>query len=307
MLNLVIAMCRGEGTVPTLFKDLGYTDSWVELEFPTSAGRYVKPEIIVCSEKQAHTIMWEWKAGGNLSQEQLSRYASVTGDDLLKNAQVPAAASKLHDVSVVVPAEKGDDCKRKLSEWKMAFPLLTMDEEHQRLMIAANSFRVDELDQGLRQGLQVDLTAQPLRYVPLEPDSPLWRFIEFAGQHVVTSMVRNQPSIRLGSLESTVVPAWSVLAPSEQKQYRRKIKQAVTELAQNELSDYLRPGSEKQITGEPTWDVTNSPSKMPTDKRTVALKTLNRQVATAVARKGGPITAAHLFDGQMTLPISPDE
>jgi len=44
MTNLMIAMCRGEPTVPSLLRDLGYGDRAVELRFAAGEGD-VKPEL----------------------------------------------------------------------------------------------------------------------------------------------------------------------------------------------------------------------------------------------------------------------
>lgn len=283
MLNLIIAMCRGSTGVPDLLQRLGYTDHYIELKFANSENRSVKPEIIIFSEQQVHTIMWEWKSGGNLCEDQLKRYAAVTGDDLRQRASVPVGACDRSDVALVIPECKTRDCRRVLQEWNLPFPLIAKDQEE--LSLVANEFAVERLSRELQGGLRVDSETPPLGFVPLELDSPEWVWSELVGQQLLDYMHKREPRITVLQMAQDIIPAWGVIAPNQQALYRDKLNRVMQDMARHEFKQYLRRN--RQVEGQthhPTWDIISNPLDETTDRRTGVFKDLQKRLNTCIGR-----------------------
>ncbi len=293
MLNLVVGMCRGDPSLPSIFRELGYQDRWVELEFANSFGRRVRPEIIICSESQAHTVMWEWKSGGNVDQEQMQRYDAVTLEDLRERAMVPAAAVQRSDVAVVVPETKMADAARVLDQWGFRFPVIAKRAEG--LSLEWHSFAVAELSSAFRPVLVVNFPHQPLHYVPFDLDSPDWVLGDRAAQQLLVYMSTREPRLLLDRLAEDIVPAWPALSAEMKNHYRDKLRDRVVDMARNEFQPYLsRNKPSEGRTHTPTWDIANNPLGVSTDKRGSVYRDLQKRAKVLVER---------LRTGQMNLPL----
>ncbi|MEN6642907.1 MAG: hypothetical protein ABFE08_10705 [Armatimonadia bacterium] len=291
MLNLVIAMCKGDPLVPSLLCDLGYQEHWIEMPFQNEQGRTVVPEIIVFSREKGHTILWEWKKG-NLKQDQMLRYDGVKPRDLSERAEIPPSATERHAVAVVTNEDDAADFARVLAQWKLSFPVLAKGPTSIRLI--CNSLEVNELNKAFSEGLQLR-EELPLSYVPFDRDTPQWKYVEKVGQCVISYMQSRQPRVELRMLCADAVRAWSVLSDSEKSYHEEKLRDATTELATNELRGYLRRA--KRVEGrthKPTWDIENNPLNMSMDRRTLVYRDLQKKMSDAVAR---------LQTGQGVLPL----
>ncbi len=294
MVNLIIAMCHRNPSVPALFAELGYTEFCIELQFANSENEGVTPEIMICSEDKGHTILWEFKSGGSLDQDQLRRYAGVTTEDIRENAHVRARACGSLDVALVVPDSKTVDCTTILEEWGFAFPLI--EKAKNTLSLVANKFCVDELNAGMAAKLIIDFGQLPLHYVPFDSESPVWVYAQQAGQKLIAYMHRRVPRIGLSQFAMDVIPAWVVLSRKQQGVYKRKLQDALLEMAGHEFRAFLRRNREIAGTIEgPVWDIIENPLDEGSDKRTQAFQMLKKQLQRCMER---------LKEGQRTLDVS---
>ncbi len=283
MLNLIIAMCRGNPDVPSLLADLGYTECWIELQFANSESEGVRPEIIIYSEDNGHTILWEWKSGGSLDQDQLRRYAAVTTEDIRERAYVPPGGCESLDVALVVPDSKTIDCTRILQEWGFTFPLIEKAKDGVSLVV--NEFCVDELDAAMAAKLIIDFGQLPLHYVPFDSETPLWVYACRVGQKLIEYMHKGVPRVILHDLVSEVVPAWSVVSPKQRGEYRNKLRDTLDDMARHEFRVFLRRNRAIAArTGGPTWDILQHPLAKGTDKRTRVFKTMQKKLDECIGR-----------------------
>ncbi len=283
MLNLIIAMCRGNPDVPSLLADLGYTEFCIELQFANSENEGVRPEIIICSEDNGHTILWEWKSGGSLDQDQLRRYAAVTTEDIRENAHVPPDGCESLDVALVVPDSKTIDCTRILEEWEFAFPLIEKAEDG--VSLVANEFCVDELNAGMAAKLIINFGQLPLHYVPFDSETPLWVYAAQVGQKLIEYMHERAPRIILEELASQVIPAWGSVSPKQRGEYRDKLRDTLDDMARHEFGVFLRRNRAIAArTGGPTWDILQNPLDEGTDKRTQVFKSLQKRLDQCIGR-----------------------
>jgi len=297
MLNLVIAMCRGERTVPSVLCNLGYKDHYIEFEFANSEGRMVKPEIIIFSDRVKHTIMWEWKSGGNIDADQMQRYADVTEADLRQRALVPPGASEQSDVAVVIPEEKEEDVARVLKELGIEFPVVAKHENG--LSLSSNAFAVQQLNDSLRPLLEVDFAKQPLHYVPFDVESPDWVLAQRVAQQLLHYMHRQEPRLLVADMARDIVPAWRSISPAMQGRYTQRLKDIVINMARREFRHYLQRNKQLEAaTHTQTWDIVNNPIDLATDKRTRVYKDLQRRAQMLVERLKGRQLTMHFPDAE---------
>jgi len=253
MLNAIIAMCRGDVTMPDLLRRLGYCDHYIELEFGGSNGA-VRPEIITCSEDQGHSILWEWKKGGHVDRDQIVRYAGVEPKHLRTGALVPASACGASDVALVVPEAKGDDAERVLAEMALAFPVVGRGDAHLRL--SHNRFAVTELNEGFSAPLVVDFAHQPLSYVPFDQESPDWAVAGPVAQCILGYLLDGRPRFTILEVAEQTVGAWSSLANAMKNRYKDRLVDLLREMEAHELSPYIRHNrARKAHLSLPTWDL----------------------------------------------------
>ncbi|MBM3473089.1 MAG: hypothetical protein FJX75_07485 [Armatimonadetes bacterium] len=276
MVNLFIGMCRGEPSLPRALVELGYQDGWVEFRFTAAAGE-VRPELIMWSQQERHTVLWEWKSGGHIDLEQMGRYAAVTADDLRDRAFAPSSAWEHHDLGVVVPERKATDAARVLAEVGFGFPLISRDAAGLRL--AAHAFGVQGLNAAFTPSMAVDFDRLPLGFVPFDRDSPDWAIA------VVEYMHQRQPRVLAEALAREVVPAWNAIGADRQSEYVKRMASILREMSAREFHHHLRRASHLDgRTHTPTWEVTNNPLESGTDRRSAAFRDIQKRAMRLVER-----------------------
>jgi hypothetical protein len=284
MLNLVLGMCRGVKGLPTLLSDLGYQDLWVERSFRNTSEDEVKPELIVGSEQQHHTVLCEWKSGTSVDTDQLRRYAGVTQEDLRDRAFVPPTAAEQHDVAVFGLEEKTSAVALGVSEAGYSFPVLRVDRDG--IALAANDFKVAELTRGFCPKLHIDMDAIPLAYVPFDAESLDWLVAQTCIQRIVELMRDKEPRLLLDDFVAKAYPLWHSTGEDYRGRLKAKVQAVLTELAQGELGHYLRWSKPaKAVTHVPTWIIQNNPASAPPKERPRQWKALTEASRNFVTRK----------------------
>jgi hypothetical protein len=284
MLNLVVAMCRGvDPGVPDILRRLGYVEHQIELEFGNSGepSRNVRPEIITTSREQGHTLLWEWKSGGNLDEDQLRRYQSVTPEDLRARAYVSPEAARLLDVVLVVPARKAADCSTVLVGLGVSFPLLSKTQD--AIYLSANQFAVAPLSEAFQEGVTLDCGALTLGYFPVDLESPGWVWAERLGQAFLQEMHRRTPRVDCEHLARSLFRTWGFLAASLKTPYLKKIATAVEDMARNELRGYIIRNRELKGIAR-AWDIVNNPLDASSENRTQQYQKLQGLLSTCIER-----------------------
>ena len=279
-------MCQGDRQVPRVLHDNGYMVCWVEQWFRNSDDSRVKPEILTASPHVRHAIMWEWKSGGNLDQDQLARYLAVRPDDVAQGAFVEPQACETVGPAVVVPDGLGSRCSGVLAQWQMEAPLLELSDTQIRLSVSG--FGIPELDDPLQQGLPI--TRIPISYVPFDREAPDYVVVEHLMRFVLQTMLERRPRLELSSMGGALFRMWPALAPSMRTELEKQMEQLMADLSANELARYLERDKavQGQVTHVPTWAIIHNPFADPTTDITHAARALRKATRDAVLRhKGG--------------------
>lgn len=267
MLNLWIGMCRGVTGLPRDFTKKGYADKWIEHRFTNAEREEVVPELIIASSNAGHTLLFEWKSGGNLDSDQLRRYSKVTAEDLTEKAFLDQAAVERHDVAVVGKSDYADRLKTGIKQDNYAFPLLVVDE--QGLKLVHNKFALDELTQIFSPLLSVDLAKAPTGFVPFDENSELWEVAECVIPMIIEYMSRRETRLLLDKLAGDAVPTWDIMGGRHRKSLRAKIFDVVEQAAKTHFRKYLRRNKAAEgRTKTKTWEIVSNPLDLQSDKRT---------------------------------------
>ena len=277
LLNLFIGLCRGAAGLPDHLRVLGYQDRGIEFRFQNAQNESVCPELILASIPTRHTILCEWKSGPNLDPKQLGRYCRVTADDLRERAFLPAPAVEAHDATVVGAEEHAERLLLGIDKASCDLPLLLVTAG--AITLRRGHFARQQVTDVFRPGMKVDMTTSPMAFVPFDRESPDWVIAHHCFGQIVSYMAGGESEVLLGRLVADVCPVWSKIGGRSRSELEERIKRVVIEAARNELDAYLRRnrGLEGR-THTPTWDITNNPLHLATDKRTTEWRRVKRKV-----------------------------
>jgi len=272
LLNLFIGLAKGAKGLPPIIRELGYGVEWIESRFRNSLDEEVVPELILSSVPKAHSLLFEWKKGANLEKDQLDHYSHVTSEDLRAKVMLPAPSYEHFDVTYVVKGEHVERVLIGLASGPYPFPVLIVADG--KILLRANSFDCQELNQVFGPGLEVDWDLAPMSYVPFDRESPLELFGEKVIPAVIARMAQREPRINLEMVAEDVVPQWRVIDDKYRKDLRSKIFEVLRQASLYEFSDYLNYNKDLKQKFGPTWDITSNPLDLRTDKRHTAYKKL---------------------------------
>lgn len=272
LLNLFIGMCRGARGLPRAFKDLGYIDKWIEYKFYNSQNEEVVPELILISEPQAHSLLFEWKSGANTDPDQLRRYSNITQEDLQQRAFIEPRCASSHDVTVIGKSEFIDRILIGIRDGNYDFPVLEVS--YNGLSLKENQFECQRLNQVFDTDLEINMHRIPTSFIPFDKDSPHWIIAEKIIQRVLEYMSNREPRIHLDKIAGDTIPTWNILSPNYQSEIRNKIKEIMREASLTEFKEYLRYNRQMVRRFGPTWDIISNPLDLHSDKRHAAWKRL---------------------------------
>jgi len=273
LLNLFIGMCRGERVLPDVLRRLQYKEHSIECKFQNSENETVQPELILASELKAHSLLFEWKAGANMDDDQLRRYSKITTEDLKQRALIGGQAPNKFDVTIIGLDDNMERLLIGIRNGQYRFPVLAASAD--TLLLKENSFACLELNQVFQVGLNIDWKLIPMNYVPFDKESDLCIIAEKVMQSVVEKMHRREPRIGVEDVASDSVKTWRILDDSCRQTIRGKIKTILSKASRYEFRGYLKYNREMSRKGTATWDVVNNPIELDSDKRNKGFKKIN--------------------------------
>lgn len=277
-MNLFLGLCKGVAGLPRDFYHLGYSDKWIECSFTNQKGETVVPELMISSERCGHTILFEWKAGANTTEEQLRRYAGVTATDLVTKAFLTTAESSQHDVCVIGKDEHRDRLPLGVTRGGFSFPVLVVTTDG--LEKVFNRFSNPDLETLFDPTYAIDFSAIPTYLFPIDKDSDLWEFAEVILPVLIEWMHAGKSRILLDEIAATVVPTWSIVDPQYRRDCASKIERVLDLAARREFKRYLRKNRQaKRKTHTATYDIVFNPVSLAPTKRYSEWRHLQRQQA----------------------------
>ncbi len=255
--NLFIGLCKGHRALrphSVRFRDtLRYSIFRFEASFRLSAGARANPDLVMISNDLGSTLMLEWSESGltNHKKGQLERYAAISAGDLSSVLAVPVAASRSHDVVLILKEPVVQAFKDHLDEKGWAFPVLVFDSHNPgySLQKVEHDFSVTATNTFFDKKLAFDRI--PLGYLPFSLDdiSHATLVTSVVG-HLMAMIVRDKATINLQEFCAGYVPAWDYIDPGKQREIARNTRELLSELTRNKTG---RTFIKRERNDPPTW------------------------------------------------------
>ncbi|MCC7353448.1 MAG: hypothetical protein IT330_06775 [Anaerolineae bacterium] len=236
--NLFIGLCAGSPHLRPYSERFGHELAYqvfkFEVRFSMSAGGQANPDAVIASKKVANTFLLEWTESASISDDkkaQLERYSRVSARDLTDIIAVPPAATRTHDVAVIVRAAAADSFRRWLVDRQWRFPLMVFDPQEGRYTLKKVEFGFQEkrTEDFFAAGINVERI--PLSYLPFPLDQVSRASIVAPTiRHLIALVIRGIQQIGIEGFCSGYVPAWSFIADRKQGELMRATKEVLNAL-----------------------------------------------------------------------------
>ena len=241
-MNYVIGLCKGNKEWVSILRDLQYNVEIIEQDIRTGGGKSVKPDIIKVSKKRNHAIVIECKSGTN-DQEQMSRYKTLTNDDLLRWIDVPSKEQFKFDVCIVDFESNHKDIVGTTD-----FPIITFGNT---TITKSNNFSETNLDSALSNSIDISKMTPTLDYYPFsEFDTDSVIIPRLLRIMITLAMKRarggqdvfNQAIFGTDDILEKIHPLWKALSQEHREKLRERIRQIIQRLigSYGELSTHLQ-------------------------------------------------------------------
>jgi hypothetical protein len=240
-MNYVIGLCKGNKAWASVLRDLQYSVEYIEQSIRTSSNQLVKPDVIKVSKKRNHAIVIDCKSGTS-DADQLSRYNTLTKEDLLRWVDVPSKEQFTFDVCVVDFENNHKDIMSTTN-----FPIITFSKN---TITKSNNFSETNLDSAL---------SKPIDITEMMPPSDYYPFSEFDTDSVIIPRVLrimvtvalkkmrggqdvfDQTIFTTDEILQMIHPLWKALSVEHRESLRERIRKIIAHLMRPDmgLSEHL--------------------------------------------------------------------
>lgn len=243
ILNLFVGLLKGDPDLPNDLMALGYQCVAIEPSFDNGAGGLVKPELLAASTLESHTVLFEWKSGGNVEDEQAMRYAAVTQGSLISNAGLQPVQCATYDVAYAAPGEAAAKAAGALTKMTHPFPVLRASDT--TVSLESGAFKSASLTACFSPALECGLDHAPLGYVPCWLDSPDHVLADLAVPTILLAMKENSAHITVPTIAAGILPIWNELDDQGMKtKLVKRIHNILTKASELELNEFI--GTDKR-------------------------------------------------------------
>jgi hypothetical protein len=236
------------------------------MTFQNANGDAVVPELIVSSRNVHHTLLFEWKEGGNTEADQLQRYNGVIQQDLTQRAMLLADECTTHNVTIIGVNEFRERIARGVDDSGYTFPVLVVTNTG--LELIRNAFSEPQTDAVFRPALNFDWNIVPTSFFPVDGTSELWEYAEQIIPWLLVQMEGGATRILAEDVAHSIIPLWDTANRNFKQQIEPKIVTVLTYASQNEFAPYIQRNRRLEgRTHSPTWAVIDNPLLNNPDKR----------------------------------------
>lgn len=238
MSNLWIGLCRRDPGLRSDIWDLGYRPVWVDQRFPNRSMQMVVPDLLIASESQAHSVLFEWKSGSNADEDQLERYDDLEDPTWANAASVSPAAGASHCICIGGKPDNAERLQIGMDAISPDFPLIARVDDG--LELVRGAFHAAGLAALFTPVFNFDWDMAPTQYLPIDGESEVWEVGEQIVPRLLGAMRDRRPTILIDELCSATCPiTWSMMGQTAKDQLRARVTQFLTEAARRELRDFI--------------------------------------------------------------------
>ena len=248
ILRTIIALCKRDIKLPTVFHNLGYHQILIEQPVSLPDSKSVVPDLIISSRQTNHCIVWESKSGRSIDNDQANRLSLIEATDfkdkLLLNISIEEGF--LFDIAYACDGEQCNNIKVDLDRLSAEtpsigeFPVVGLFEDY-GLRKCSGSFKESRIDKILTAGIQVDARKIPSDYYPFDKDSSLSEIAPPVMRSIVSCAARQEPQFSAEQItKESYGNSWNYIASNQAKnQMIDKVKEILREARISELRGYL--------------------------------------------------------------------
>jgi len=242
-MNYVIGLCKGNKGWATTLRDLQYNVEIIEQNIRTTGdgSHLIKPDVIKVSKKRNHAIVIDCKSGTS-DTEQLSRYKTLTKEDLLRWVDVPSPEQLTFDICIVDFENNDKDVVRTTD-----FPIITFGKN---TITKSNNFSEANLNSALSKPIDTTGMMPPLDYYPFSEFDTDSVIIPRVLRIMVTLAMKrmrgghdvfDQTIFTTDEILQMIHPLWKALSTEHRESLRERIRQIIAHLMRPdmELSGHL--------------------------------------------------------------------
>jgi hypothetical protein len=160
-------------------------------------------------------------------------------------------------------------------EGRHTFPLLGVDDSG--IALRLNKFGKAPLNPVFSPKLHIDKSRWTVSFVPFDSLSPTWVVAEQVIPAILEAFHSGSGVLLLEPLLLDVVPAWTIMSPSEQSKMRETVYTVVRLAARKHFRRFLKWNKDYQRTrNSKGWDVVSNPLDLSSTKRSREFKRLRK-------------------------------
>jgi hypothetical protein len=254
IVNLFAGMAYGYPDLPTVLRDGGYECFSIERTFAVASNKIINPELILCSDKDEHSLIVEAKSGANLKPDQLERYALISSESLHKQAFTSAQAAKKHDVLIVGQADVKDrllmgttqvQSERRILAVVLAETANTQQEIDagqtlQGIERVEGTFATGRLNHAFSPVLEVNWEIVPNNFLPVDHEAEDWEFAQPMLPEIIAAILDGKVEVLIDDLAKTFIRHWDFIDHDYKKKLLSRMYRVTKIAEQKRFSSYIR-------------------------------------------------------------------
>lgn len=161
LINCFIGLCKNHKHWPASLHKIGYVIQLIEQSISTKSNKRITPDVVAVSNKMLHALVVDCKSGASINVEQEGRYDTLQASDLADFVTVYDKNRLVHSICYAVSEKNGDKISNQTQK-----PII---EFGRRYVYQYNRFNKPELDNVLKNGINLDGYREPTSYYPFAP------------------------------------------------------------------------------------------------------------------------------------------
>lgn len=225
------------------FADLGYEPFKFEGAYTTSGG-IVNPDLIMTSLVVGNTLIIEWTENKEVDlrkQKQISKYSSITLDEVKTIMAVPVAAARSHDIALIVSETGKEPYREYLEEQDLCMPTLVLNEDESGYEISKYCYKFGEekTNTFFSEGLKFSRIPQRYLQFPLDSKISMDIVAPLVIRHLISLIVKEECEFTIESFCNGYIPIWDTIEKDKQRNIKNATRQVLADLIKKKVGKAL--------------------------------------------------------------------
>jgi hypothetical protein len=237
------------GTWPTPLLSLGYQVIGVEAEVITvldGNDRRLVPDIVCASPILSHSLCVDAKSA-TVTETQERAYESLTGRTLVTQGLIPPEfdqSSLSNDSLLVTSRDNEPKLHMGLEAINVGLPVVAADESG--FDLTRGQLTQPDIHRVFAEGIRLSNAEWPRSFVPFNSRSPIGDAAPIIMRSLLQLVLR-QDRFTVVELATLAIRHWDLCGPTEQKSFRKTIRELLWRAEREELSNDVKRTGKEQV------------------------------------------------------------